>query len=516
MLAHARDRAVAPEEREVRRVRPLLRELLVEAHDVVVGVAGGGRQEADTRARLARQAEHVVVQKRIAALHGEAATTESDDLTTLAFHGGNIVPGAAFGACPGVQSFTTTFRPMVESQKSLQMSPPERGRRGRRRRRDRGSCDRARALASPRRHPDRRAGARSRRSGTHQTGRSSGVIHAGIYYAPGSLKARLCVEGARELYDFCAERGIPTERGGKLIVATRPEELPRLDELERRGHRERGARASRGSARTGSPTIEPHARGIEALHSPATGTVDFRAVARRVRGRCRGGRRHRHDVAARCGRSARATGAWRSSTRQGKTTARALVSCAGAWSDRLAVAAGAPADPRIVPFRGGYLRLRPERASLVRSNIYPVPDPDLPFLGAHLTRGYDGEVLLGPTALMVGARDAYKVGRIRARDLWQTVSWPGTWRMARTELARGPDRDAARAAPVGARPRGSALRARARARRLRRRARRGSARRRSPATARWWTTSSCRGPDAASTSATRPPRPRPRRSRSRG
>jgi 2-hydroxyglutarate dehydrogenase len=115
---------------------------------------------------------------------------------------------------------------------------------------------------------------------------------------------------------------------------------------------------------------------------------------------------------------------------QGTTKARALVSCAGAWSDRLAVAAGAPADPRIVPFRGGYLRLRPERASLVRSNIYPVPDPDLPFLGAHLTRGYDGEVLLGPTALMVGARDAYKVGRIRARDLWQTVSWPGTWRMA--------------------------------------------------------------------------------------
>ena len=264
--------------------------------------------------------------------------------------------------------------------------------------------------------------------GTHQTGRSSGVIHAGIYYAPGSLKARLCVEGARELYDFCAERGIPTERGGKLIVATRPEELPRLDELERRGV----ANEVPGLARVGEDgiaEIEPHARGIDALHSPATGTVDFRVVAGA----------YADDVVAAGGTVT--TGcevlAVREGDRgvevdhgQGKTTAQALVSCAGAWSDRLAVAAGAPADPRIVPFRGGYLRLRPERASLVRSNIYPVPDPDLPFLGAHLTRGYDGEVLLGPTALMVGARDAYKVGRIRARDLWQTVSWPGTWRMA--------------------------------------------------------------------------------------
>jgi (S)-2-hydroxyglutarate dehydrogenase len=263
--------------------------------------------------------------------------------------------------------------------------------------------------------------------GTHQTGRSSGVIHAGIYYAPGSLKARLCVEGARELYDFCAERGIPTERGGKLIVATRPDELPRLDELERRGVANEVPGLVR-VGRDGIADIEPHARGIDALHSPATGTVDFRAVAGA----------YADDVTAAGGtlttncevRVIRDAGAGvEVEHANGKMTARALVSCAGAWSDRLAVAAGAPADPRIVPFRGGYLRLRPERASLVRSNIYPVPDPDLPFLGAHLTRGYDGEVLLGPTALMVGARDAYKLGRIRGRDLWQTVSWPGTWRM---------------------------------------------------------------------------------------
>ena len=271
--------------------------------------------------------------------------------------------------------------------------------------------------------------------GTHQTGRSSGVIHAGIYYAPGSLKARLCVEGARELYEFCAEREIPAERGGKLIVATRPEELDRLDELERRGHANEVPDLRRVSENE-IAEIEPHARGIAGLHSPATGTVDFRRVTRA----------YAEDVVSRWGTmttscEVRAINEDERGIRvehaQGTTRARGLVSCAGAWSDRLAVAAGAPAEPRIVPFRGRYLRLRPKRSHLIRSSIYPAPDPALPFLGAHLTRGWDGEVLLGPTALIVGARDAYKVGRIRARDLWQTVSWPGTWRMARTHWRAG-------------------------------------------------------------------------------
>lgn len=269
----------------------------------------------------------------------------------------------------------------------------------------------------------------------HQTAHSSGVIHAGVYYEPGSLKARLCVEGAQELYGFCAERGIPTERGGKLIVARRPEELPRLDELERRG-RENGVP---GLARLRANEIadfEPHARGIGALHSPATGTVNFRAVASA----------YADDVAERGG-SVTTSCEVRAITEDeggvtvehalGVTRAKALVSCAGAWSDRIAVAAGAPDEPRIVPFRGSYLRLRSDRAELVRSNIYPVPDPDLPFLGAHLTRGHNGDVLLGPTALMVGARDAYGVGRIRSRDLWQTLAWPGTWRLARAHWRTG-------------------------------------------------------------------------------
>jgi len=271
--------------------------------------------------------------------------------------------------------------------------------------------------------------------GTHQTGRSSGVIHAGIYYVPGSLKARLCVQGARELYEFCEEREIPFERGGKLIVATRPEELERLDVLERRGQ----ANEVPGLRRLGADEIaeiEPHARGIQALHSPATGTVDFRRVANAYADdvRASGG-----TVTTSCEVRAIREGDKGVEVEHalGRTKARALVSCAGAWSDRLAVSAGAPADPRIVPFRGGYLRLRPERNALVRSSIYPVPDPDLPFLGAHLTRGHDGEVLLGPTALMVGARDAYKVGTVRRADLWQTLSWPGTWRMARNHWRAG-------------------------------------------------------------------------------
>jgi (S)-2-hydroxyglutarate dehydrogenase len=262
----------------------------------------------------------------------------------------------------------------------------------------------------------------------HQTGRTSGVIHAGIYYRPGSLKARLCVAGARELYEYCEERGIHAERSGKLIVATDETELDPLAELERRGH-ENEVPGLRRIETAEIREIEPHATGVAALHSPATGVVDFAEVAVSF------GR----DLAASGGSVAPGTpvGALEPagntiSVRHacGATRARAVVTCAGAWSDRLAVACGAPAEPRIVPFRGAYLRLRPERRDLVRANIYPVPDPDLPFLGMHLTRGIDGDVLLGPSALMVGARDAYRLTRVRPRDLAETLSWPGSWKLA--------------------------------------------------------------------------------------
>jgi (S)-2-hydroxyglutarate dehydrogenase len=281
------------------------------------------------------------------------------------------------------------------------------------------------------RHPDASLCVleREERLAAHQTSHSSGVIHAGIYYAPGSLKARLCVEGSRLLYAYCDEHGIEARRNGKLIIAADESELSGLDELERRGRTNQVP----GLRRIGPdeiPEIEPHARGIAALHSPETGVVDFARVAAAFAA----------DVEAAGGAVVTEARVQELVPRQssiavqhesGVTEAGFVVSCAGAWSDRLAVAAGAPAEPRIIPFRGAYLRLRPERRDLVRASIYPVPDPELPFLGGHLTRGIDGEVLLGPSALMVAARDAYRLGRVRWPDLASNLAWPGTWRLIR-------------------------------------------------------------------------------------
>jgi L-2-hydroxyglutarate oxidase len=270
---------------------------------------------------------------------------------------------------------------------------------------------------------------REHRLAAHQTSHSSGVIHAGIYYAPGSLKARLCVEGARRLYAYCDERGIEARKNGKLIIATDPSELPRLDELERRG-RENGVPGLRRVGPDEIAEVEPHARGVAALHSPETGVVDFGRVAAAFAAdvEAAGG-----IIATGCEVRALkpAPGAVTVEHRSGSIETGLVVSCVGAWSDRLAVAAGAPPEPRIVPFRGAYLRLRPERRDLVRASIYPVPDPELPFLGGHLTRGVDDEVLLGPSALMVAARDAYRLGRVRAGDLASNLTWPGTWRLVR-------------------------------------------------------------------------------------
>jgi (S)-2-hydroxyglutarate dehydrogenase len=263
--------------------------------------------------------------------------------------------------------------------------------------------------------------------GAHQTGHNSGVIHAGVYYAPGSLKARLCRDGAREMYEYCDQHGIANERCGKLIVATDTSELSRLEELERRGNAN-GVSGLRRLDAAGIEVLEPHARGIAALHSPGTGIVSFSAVAQA----------YSEDIledggAIATGCEVRETTAGPRSLRlvhsHGFTEADNAVFCAGAWADRLAVKAGAQTDPRIVPFRGAYLRLTPERRHLVRALIYPVPDPSLPFLGVHLTKHIHGDVLVGPTALMVGARDAYRLGTLRRRDLVDTLGWPGTWRM---------------------------------------------------------------------------------------
>ncbi len=264
---------------------------------------------------------------------------------------------------------------------------------------------------------------------TGQTGANSGVIHAGIYYAPGSLKARLCVAGAAEMYEFCERHEIRHERCGKVIVARHEGELARLDELERRG-RANGVPGLRRLTGAELREIEPHCRGVAALHSPATGIVDFADVARALAQEleesgtpvitgCRVDAVERRPgrvglVHSRGGQSGPEAGR----AAAGETRARFAVFCAGAAADRLAVAAGADPDPRIIPFRGAYLYLRPERAELVRSLIYPVPDPSLPFLGVHLSRHIDGHVSLGPTALLAPRA---------ARDL----AWPGTWRMVR-------------------------------------------------------------------------------------
>ena len=269
-----------------------------------------------------------------------------------------------------------------------------------------------------RRHPGASAVVLERTSGVAggQTGANSGVIHAGIYYAPGSLKARLCVSGAREMYAYCEEHSIPHERCGKLIVALHQGELGPLNELERRG-RENEVPGLRRLSGDELREFEPHCRGVAALQSPATGIVDFGRVAQTIARELEG---DGVPVVTGCGVDGivPARGRVGLRHRSGETRARFAVFCAGIGSDRLAEAAGASPDPRVVPFRGAYRYLRRERRSLVRSLIYPVPDPSLPFLGVHLSRHIDGEVSLGPTALLAPRR---------SRDL----TWPGTWRVAR-------------------------------------------------------------------------------------
>ena len=270
----------------------------------------------------------------------------------------------------------------------------------------------------------------------HQTGHNSGVIHAGVYYAPGSLKAQLCVQGAKLMYEFCEQNAIAFERCGKLIVAVKKDELPRLNDLEARA-RANGVPGLRRIEADEISEIEPECRGLAALHSPNTGIVDFAAVARAIE---RELRRNGVDFALGCEITAirRENGSATVLTHaDGEFRASWAIACAGLWSDRLAVSAGAPAEPRVVPFRGAYLRLADRQPPVVRGMVYPVPDPALPFLGVHVTRHIDGGVMLGPTALLVAARDGYRrqVSRPAVQaalyDAGETLRWPGTWALAR-------------------------------------------------------------------------------------
>jgi L-2-hydroxyglutarate oxidase len=265
--------------------------------------------------------------------------------------------------------------------------------------------------------------------GQHQTGHNSGVLHSGIYYAPGSLKARLCVQGQRELYAYCEQKGIPTDRCGKVIVAVADDEMPRLENLLQRGM----ANGVEGLEMIGSERLrelEPHCVGIKALYSPNTGIVDYSRV----------NRAYAEDVTAAGGEVLPGYGVNAMSERPGRVVlqtpageveAQHVVACAGLHADRVARLTGAPRDPRIVPFRGDYWILRPDRRDLARNLIYPVPDPSFPFLGVHFTRRLDdGSVWLGPNAVLAFSREGYGRLDLRPRDLAEAVAYRGFQKLA--------------------------------------------------------------------------------------
>ncbi|MHC4947138.1 MAG: L-2-hydroxyglutarate oxidase [Planctomycetota bacterium] len=262
----------------------------------------------------------------------------------------------------------------------------------------------------------------------HQTGHNSGVVHAGLYYAPGSLKQRLCVAGRQRLYRFCAEHDVPHERCGKVVVATDERQLPNLAALAERAT-QNGVIVER-LAPEHLAVREPHVTSAAgALLVADTGIVDFGVMCRRLvelvtaaGGRVRTG--CPVHGAAPDGPGLVVT------TAAGEVRCRRLVTCAGLQADRVARRCGADPGVRLVPFRGEYGALRPEARSLVRHLVYPVPDPSLPFLGVHLTRGVDGEVEVGPSALLSLARHGYERGRIPpGQDVLDTLTWPGAWRL---------------------------------------------------------------------------------------
>lgn len=272
------------------------------------------------------------------------------------------------------------------------------------------------------------------RLASHQTGHNSGVIHSGLYYKPGSIKARTCRAGLAAMYEFCEQEGIPHRRCGKLVVAVREDELPRLATLEERG------RANGVSVRRLTPSEirerEPEVTGIAGLWVEETGVVNYtlvtEAMARRL-ARLGGEVRLNHRVlgihADRGTHVIETTG--------GVVRSAQLVNCAGLQSDRVARLAGTDPQIRIVPFRGEYYVLRPERASLVRGLIYPVPDPALPFLGVHFTRGIDDVVEAGPNAVLALKREGYNWSDVSLSDIADWAAFPGFWRMARRQWRTG-------------------------------------------------------------------------------
>jgi len=266
------------------------------------------------------------------------------------------------------------------------------------------------------------------RVAVHQTGHNSGVVHAGIYYRPGSLKALLCARGGALLREYCAQRGLPYDQCGKLVVAVTEDDVARLDALAARA----GVNLVPGLRRLGPAgirEIEPHATGLAALHSPGTAITDYVKIAEAFA----------EDVVAAGGEVrfgfpvtgvAKAGSGLRVASPGDAVTVDRLIVCAGIHADVVAGLAGDTAAPRIIPFRGEYMRVVPAKASMVRGLIYPVPDPRYPFLGVHFTRRVSGDVEVGPNAVLATAREGYRRRDVSLRDLYGIAAWPGAWRMA--------------------------------------------------------------------------------------
>ncbi|WP_454042320.1 L-2-hydroxyglutarate oxidase [Cellulosimicrobium sp. Marseille-Q8652] len=273
------------------------------------------------------------------------------------------------------------------------------------------------------------------RLGAHQTGHNSGVVHAGIYYRPGSLKALLCTRGRDLLRDYCAEHDVPYVECGKLVVAVDPSEAGRFDALERTAT-ENGVPGLRRLDGREIAEVEPHAAGIAALHSPRTAITDYVAVCRALGAEIEaaGG-----DVRL----ATPVTGVVRHGGRvdvlsgDERVPVDELVLCGGVQSDRLGALVGGAPSPRIVPFRGEYMTVRPDKRDLVRGMVYPVPDPRYPFLGVHFTRRVGGGLEVGPNAVLSLDREGYARFALSPRDVAGIASWPGAWHMARTHWRTG-------------------------------------------------------------------------------
>jgi L-2-hydroxyglutarate oxidase len=264
----------------------------------------------------------------------------------------------------------------------------------------------------------------------HQTGNNSGVLHSGLYYQPGSEKAKLSVNGFQQMVAFCREHGIAHEQCGKIVVATDESELPGLENLWQRGHAN-GLLGLRKLKPEQIREIEPHAAGIAAIHVPQEGIVDYPGVCEKL-GELIGQKGGRICLNTRLLRFIPSSGGWIAETSAGEFSAQFVVTCGGLYSDRLVRATGQKPTAKIIPFRGEYYHLRKERQHLVRNLIYPVPDPTFPFLGVHFTRLIHGGIEAGPNAVLAFSREGYRWSKINARDLAESLFFPGFWKFLAT------------------------------------------------------------------------------------